>query len=58
MGQNRLQSLLSPQVVPLDFKPNTQYSSYNGRPVRQTVSVVESNGKVSTATAVGGKLPP
>lgn len=37
---------------------NTQYNSYNGRPVSQTVSVSESNGKVSTTTAIGGKLLP
>ena len=35
---------------------NTQYNSYNGRPTSQTVSVAESNGKVSTVTTIGGKL--
>jgi len=37
---------------------NTQYNSYNGRPISQTVSVSESNGKVSTTTTIGGKLLP
>jgi hypothetical protein len=37
---------------------NTQYNSYNGRPTSQTVSVAESNGKVSTVTTIGGKLLP
>jgi hypothetical protein len=37
---------------------NTQYHSYNGRPTSQTVSVAESNGKVSTTTTIGGKLLP
>ena len=34
------------------------YNSYNGRPTTQTVSVAESNGKVSTTTTIGGKLLP
>jgi len=37
---------------------NTQYNSYNGRPASQTVSICESNGKVSTTTTIGGKLLP
>ena len=37
---------------------NTQYNSYNGRPTSQTVSVSESNGKVSTTNVVNGKLLP
>lgn len=34
------------------------YNSHNGRPVSQTVSVTESNGKVSSTTTIGGKLLP
>jgi hypothetical protein len=35
---------------------NTSY--YNGRVVSQTVSVAQTNGKVSTITTLGGKLLP
>ena len=37
---------------------NTQYNSHNGRPTSQTVSVAESNGKVSTTNTINGKLLP
>lgn len=37
---------------------NTQYNSYNGRPMNQTVSVLESNGKVTTTNIINGKLLP
>jgi len=37
---------------------NTQYNSYNGRVVSQTVTVAQPNGKVSTTTTIGGKLLP
>lgn len=37
---------------------NTQYNTYNGRPTSQTVTVAQPNGKVSTTTAIGGKLLP
>jgi hypothetical protein len=36
----------------------TQYNSHNGRPTTQTVTVAESDGKVSTATTINGKLLP
>jgi hypothetical protein len=37
---------------------NTQYNSYNGRPTSQTVSVSESNGKVTSTNIINGKLLP
>lgn len=37
---------------------NTQYNSYNGRPVNQTVSILEPNGKVSMTNIINGKLLP
>lgn len=37
---------------------NTQYNSYNGRPVNQTITIRESNGKVTTANVLNGKLLP
>jgi hypothetical protein len=35
---------------------NTQYN--NGRPVNQSITVVEPNGKVSTTNVINGKLLP
>ena len=32
---------------------NTQYNSYNGRPVSQNITVQESSGKVTTMRAYG-----
>lgn len=37
---------------------NTQYNSYNGRVVSQTVTVAQPSGKVNTTTTIGGKLLP
>jgi len=37
---------------------NTQYNSYNGRVVSQTVTVAQPSGKVITTTTIGGKLLP
>jgi hypothetical protein len=37
---------------------NTVYNTYNGRPVSQNVSAVESNGKVTTTNILNGKLLP
>ncbi len=37
---------------------NTQYNSYNGQVTSQTVTVAQPNGKVSTATTIGGKILP
>ena len=37
---------------------NTQYNSYNGRPVSQNASVTESNGKATVTNAINGKLLP
>jgi len=35
---------------------NTTY--YNGRPTSQNISVVESNGRVTTTNVINGKLLP
>lgn len=40
------------------FATNTIYNSYNGRPVNQTVSVSQPNGKVNTTNIINGKLLP
>jgi hypothetical protein len=37
---------------------NTMYNTYNGRPVSQTVTVAQPNGKVSTTNVINGKLLP
>ena len=37
---------------------NTMYDTNSGRPVNQTVSVSESNGKVTTTNVINGKLLP
>jgi hypothetical protein len=37
---------------------NTMYNSNNGRPVSQTVTVAQPDGKVRTTTTLGGKLLP
>ena len=37
---------------------NTMYDTNSGRPVHQTVSVSESNGKVTTTNVINGKLLP
>jgi len=37
---------------------NTMYETNSGRPVHQNVSVLESNGKVTTTNAINGKLLP
>jgi hypothetical protein len=37
---------------------NTVYNTYNGRPVSQTISVQQPNGKVSTTNVINGKLLP
>jgi len=37
---------------------NTQFNSHTGRVTSQTVCVAQPNGKVTTTTAIGGKLLP
>jgi hypothetical protein len=37
---------------------NTMYDSWSGRPVNQNISIVESNGKVTTTNVINGKLLP
>jgi hypothetical protein len=37
---------------------NTMYDTNSGRPVNQNISVLESNGKVSTTNVINGKLLP
>lgn len=37
---------------------NTMYDTYSGRPVNQTISVQETNGKVTTTNVLNGKLLP
>jgi len=37
---------------------NTQYNTHNGQVNSQTVTVTQPNGKVSTATTIGGKILP
>jgi hypothetical protein len=37
---------------------NTMYNTNSGRPVNQNISVLESNGKVTTTTVINGKLLP
>lgn len=37
---------------------NTQYNSYNGRPVNQNISVQQPDGKVTVTSVINGKLLP
>ena len=37
---------------------NTAYNTYNGRPVNQTITVRQPDGKVSTTNVINGKLLP
>jgi hypothetical protein len=37
---------------------NTVYNTYNGRPVNQTITVRQPDGKVTTTNVINGKLLP
>ena len=37
---------------------NTQYNTYNGRPVNQNISVQQPDGKVTVTNVINGKLLP
>ena len=36
----------------------TSYNTYNGRPVNQTITVRQPNGKVTSTNVINGKLLP
>ena len=37
---------------------NTVYNTHTGRPANQNISVLESNGRVTTTNVINGKLLP